>query len=63
MVRFLARRSFLVCVMLLGLLIITFTISHIAPGDPAHLAAGPDATLEMVELIRNERGPGGWRSG
>ena len=56
MTRFLAKRGLLVCVMLLGLLIITFIISHVAPGDPAHLAAGPDATLEMVELIRNERG-------
>jgi peptide/nickel transport system permease protein len=56
MARFLAKRSLMVCVMLLGLLIITFIISHVAPGDPAHLAAGPDATLEMVELIRNERG-------
>ena len=53
---FLAKRGLLVCVMLLGLLVITFVISHVAPGDPARLAAGPDATHEMVELIRKERG-------
>ena len=53
---FLAKRGVLMCVMLFGLLIITFIISHVAPGDPARLAAGTDATHEMVELIRKERG-------
>ena len=56
MARFLAKRSLLVFVMLFGLLIITFVISHIAPGDPARLAAGPDATHEMVERVRTEYG-------
>ena len=42
--------------MLLGLLAITFTISHVAPADPAALAAGPDATLEMIERYRVEHG-------
>ena len=42
--------------MLFGLLCITFSISHVAPGDPARLAAGPDATALMVEKIRAEYG-------
>lgn len=42
--------------MLIGLTAIVFSISNIAPGDPARLAAGPDATNEMVEAIRVERG-------
>src|SRR5438552_9160963 len=42
--------------MLFGLLCITFTISHVAPGDPARLAAGPDATPSMVETIRVQYG-------
>src|SRR5215468_1058246 len=42
--------------MLFGLLCITFAISHVAPGDPARLAAGPDATASMVEKIRAEYG-------
>jgi peptide/nickel transport system permease protein len=42
--------------MLLGLLAITFAISHVAPGDPARLAAGPDATASMVETIRVKYG-------
>jgi len=43
-------------VMLLGLAVITFTVANIAPGDPARLAAGPDASNEMVEQVRAARG-------
>ena len=56
MIRFAAKRGVLVALMLLGLLAITFTISHVAPADPAALAAGPDATLEMIERYRIEHG-------
>jgi peptide/nickel transport system permease protein len=42
--------------MLFGLLCITFAVSHVAPGDPARLAAGPDATASMVETIRVKYG-------
>ncbi|MEM9221326.1 MAG: ABC transporter permease [Pseudomonadota bacterium] len=52
MILFLIKRLSLVALMLVGLLAITFTISHVAPGDPAKLAAGPDATAEMVERLR-----------
>lgn len=39
-----------------GLTILTFTITHLVPGDPALLAAGPQATQEMVDQIRVEFG-------
>ena len=39
---------------LLGLSVIVFAVSRVAPGDPAKLAAGPDATEEMVQVIRKE---------
>jgi peptide/nickel transport system permease protein len=42
--------------MLFGLVCITFTVSNVAPSDPAALAAGPDATRDMVETIRREYG-------
>jgi peptide/nickel transport system permease protein len=42
--------------MLFGLLALTFAISHLVPGDPARLAAGPDANAAMVETIRKEYG-------
>ncbi|MDP6707614.1 MAG: ABC transporter permease [Alphaproteobacteria bacterium] len=56
MLWFTVRRSLLMLLMLVGLLAITFTISHIAPGDPAALSAGPDASAEMIERIRTEYG-------
>ena len=42
--------------MLFGLLCLTFAISHLVPGDPARLAAGPDANEAMVETIRAKYG-------
>ena len=56
MLRLIVRRLFLMIFMLIGLMAIVFSVSNIAPGDPARLAAGPDATTEMVEQIRAERG-------
>lgn len=54
--RFILRRLILMAFMLIGLLAITFVISHIAPSDPAALAAGPDADTEMIERYRVEYG-------
>src|SRR5688500_11705368 len=42
--------------MLFGLLCITFTIANVTPGDPAALAAGPNATRSMIETMRKEYG-------
>jgi len=42
--------------MLFGLLCLTFAISHVVPGDPARLAAGPDANQSMVDTIRAKYG-------
>lgn len=54
--RLVARRLVFMIFMLIGLMAIVFAISNVSPGDPARLAAGPDATTEMVEQIRVERG-------
>lgn len=56
MALYIGKRMAFLIVMLVGLLVITFLISHVAPGDPASLAAGPDAPPEMVEQIRHEYG-------
>lgn len=56
MKKLIAKRLGLMVVMLLGLAVITFTVANVAPGDPARLAAGPDASQSMVEEIRQERG-------
>jgi len=53
---FVLKRVALTGLMLFGLVCITFTVSNVAPSDPAALAAGPDATRDMVETIRREYG-------
>ncbi|WP_376088869.1 ABC transporter permease [Roseomonas sp. CCTCC AB2023176] len=53
---YVARRVALTGLMLFGLVCITFVVSNVAPSDPAALAAGPDATPEMVDTVRREYG-------
>jgi len=56
MLAYLAKRLALFGLMLFGLVCITFTISNIAPADPAALAAGPDAGRAQIEQVRREYG-------
>jgi peptide/nickel transport system permease protein len=56
MVLFVGKRLVLFGFMLLGLLTIMFLITNVAPGDPAKLMAGQNATQDMVETIRREYG-------
>jgi peptide/nickel transport system permease protein len=56
MTAYVLSRVAFVLLMLFGLLVITFSISHVAPGDPARLAAGPDASESMVETLRQKYG-------
>ena len=56
MALFVLRRLLLLGVMLAGLVVVTFVVSNVAPSDPAALAAGPDATRDMVETVRREYG-------
>jgi peptide/nickel transport system permease protein len=56
MALYVAQRLAVTALMLFGLVCITFTVSHVAPSDPAALAAGPDATPDMVATIRKEYG-------
>jgi peptide/nickel transport system permease protein len=41
---------------LIGLSVITFTISHMVPGDPVGLAAGPGATPQQLDSLRRAYG-------
>lgn len=40
----------------LGLMVITFTISHVIPADPVAFVAGDNATNEQIEALRKELG-------
>ena len=41
---------------LLVVAVLVFLFVHLLPGDPARLAAGPEAPLETVELVRRDLG-------
>jgi peptide/nickel transport system permease protein len=53
---FLIRRFVLLSFVLLGVSLLTFTISHIIPADPARQAAGPHASAEQVMVLRRKFG-------
>jgi peptide/nickel transport system permease protein len=50
------RRLLLSILVLVGVSLLVFFLSHIVPGDPARLAAGPQARMEQVENLRREYG-------
>jgi peptide/nickel transport system permease protein len=54
--KYLLRRLVLIVPTLFGLSLLTFTVSHIVPADPAALAAGPRASKETVEQYREKFG-------
>jgi len=56
MVNFFVRRLILAMIAVLGVLIITFTISHVIPGDPARAVAGRWATEEQIQAVRKDLG-------
>jgi peptide/nickel transport system permease protein len=56
MIWFTLRKIAVLIGTMLGLAALTFVITNVAPGDPARLVAGPDATNDMVETIRREYG-------
>jgi peptide/nickel transport system permease protein len=50
------RRLLLVIPLLVGLSLLTFTVSRVLPGDPVGLAAGPQATEEIKAALRRDFG-------
>ncbi|NVZ27857.1 ABC transporter permease [Pseudomonas gingeri] len=56
MLNYTLRRLLLLLPMLLGVSIVIFLAMHFIPGDPAQLAAGPDATEADIAQIRKNYG-------
>ena len=50
------RRLVLAAFVVWGVTLITFFLSHVVPGDPARLIAGPRASLAAIAHIRTEYG-------
>jgi peptide/nickel transport system permease protein len=51
MIRFILRRMLLMVVVLLGISVMTFTLTHVVPGNPARLLAGQHATENEVQAV------------
>jgi peptide/nickel transport system permease protein len=56
LVRLIIRRLLFLVVVLFGLSVVTFSLSHVVPGDPARLMAGPRASKTAVNKIRERYG-------
>ncbi len=56
MLRFVVRRLALLGVTLLGMSVVLFVITRLIPADPARVAAGEDASREMILQVRRELG-------
>lgn len=56
MARYILRRLALIPLLLLGVILLVFVLTHLVPADPARLFAGPHAPPEQVETLRREFG-------
>jgi peptide/nickel transport system permease protein len=56
LIRLIVRRLIFLIFVLFGLSLITFGLSHVVPGDPARLMAGPRASKSAVEKLRERYG-------
>ncbi|UGX89177.1 ABC transporter permease [Phyllobacterium meliloti] len=54
--RIIVPRFILLFFVVFGVAIITFTISHLIPGDPARMIAGDRASAETLENVRRDLG-------
>lgn len=54
--KYLVRRGVTLFFVLWGMSLVTFTISHVVPIDPAASAAGMEGSPEVIERIRKEMG-------
>jgi peptide/nickel transport system permease protein len=56
MATFLARRFAFLFLVIIGVSVITFVVSHVVAADPVALIAGKEATPDRIALIRREYG-------
>ena len=56
MARYIVRRLLLLVVVVAGMSLITFSLTHLVPGNPARLLAGPHATQAQVDTLARQYG-------
>jgi len=54
--KYIFKRLLLLVLVVLIVVTVTFVLSHVIPGDPARLYAGPHARFEQIEKARTELG-------
>jgi peptide/nickel transport system permease protein len=52
LIRYIARRGVLAIVVIAGVIVVTFVVAHVIPGDPAATWAGPHASAAQVAAAR-----------
>ena len=52
MLAFVARRILLAILVIAGVIVVTFAVAHVVPGDPAATWAGPHATAAQIAQAR-----------
>jgi peptide/nickel transport system permease protein len=56
MLTYVVRRLILMAIVLAGLSVLTFAVARVIPADPVKLAAGPRASAEQVQALREQYG-------
>ena len=56
MAAFLAKRLLIAIPTIFGVTLVVFTVIQVTPGDPAAIAAGPVASDEQIEELRERLG-------
>jgi len=56
MIGYILKRSLFIVITFWGILTFVFFLSHVIPGDPAIVVAGPKATAEQIQRIRHQYG-------
>ncbi len=56
MLKYIFKRLIMIIPVLIGVSILTFSLIHLIPGDPAKSMLGTKATETQLELLREELG-------
>lgn len=56
MLRYVMKRIFMLLPVLLGVSLVSFSLLHLVPGDPAEILAGEEANPEFIKALRQEYG-------